>query len=281
MTRRHRRRADIGTQTDGFQTIRQGALLIVWIALGLLSYGFLWLSITTTDDRSYLTVSTLNQQLEQSYQSSMLKRQAEIEQTKKERLRKRSQRTEQQQQTDKEHRWVAFGLWMTVIGLSYHRIRHNDNQIPHRYTHRNSSSLLQTRRINHETMVRTLRRINQERQARNEEIISMDAVEAFQRALMQDREIWQGLLREQQQQQQHIRNSNQGATAQQIQACPQRNATQQDDGECSICLSDLNKEEDVVLRSLPCGHSFHASCIDRWLEQSTLCPICKFSLQDI
>ena len=93
MTRRHQRRADIGTRIDSFQTIRQGALLSLWITLGLLSYGFLWISITTTDDRSYLTVSTLNQQLEQSYQSSMLKRQAEIEQTKKEQQVKKTPQT--------------------------------------------------------------------------------------------------------------------------------------------------------------------------------------------
>lgn len=266
---------------------RQGGLLIIWVFLGILSYGLLWVSIIVTDDRSYLTIFNLNQQFEQAYKSSIDKRKMELQNTKKQRLRKQSEKTEQQQQSEKEHRWVAFGLWMTVIALSYHRIRrshdHNQpsmNSNPHRYPRHHHTLSLHARRINQEAMVRTLRRINEERQARNEEIISIDAVEAFQRVLMQDREIWQGLLLREQQQQQQRNNSNQGATEQQIEACPQRNATEQDDGECSICLSDFCKDQ-TILRSLPCGHSFHRDCIDRWFERSTLCPICKSSLQDV
>jgi hypothetical protein len=56
--------------------------------------------------------------------------------------------------------------------------------------------------------------------------------------------------------------------------------------ECRLCLEDY--VEGVILRSLPCGHTFHAGCIDRWLagnrRQGTdsgpargerTCPICK------
>eukprot|EP00440_Ansanella_granifera_P033277 gb/GFBE01036105.1/.p1 GENE.gb/GFBE01036105.1/~~gb/GFBE01036105.1/.p1 ORF type:complete len:296 (+),score=34.81 gb/GFBE01036105.1/:1-888(+) len=45
---------------------------------------------------------------------------------------------------------------------------------------------------------------------------------------------------------------------------------------CAVCLSEF--EEDVVLRRLPCGHSFHRVCIDKWLKRNKVCPLC---LQDI
>lgn len=42
---------------------------------------------------------------------------------------------------------------------------------------------------------------------------------------------------------------------------------------CSICLCDY-KEGDP-LRVLPCKHKFHKPCIDIWLAQNTVCPLCK------
>jgi len=46
------------------------------------------------------------------------------------------------------------------------------------------------------------------------------------------------------------------------------------DEECSVCLADLQVGD--TLRSLPnCVHSFHRSCIDLWLLQSSTCPLCK------
>ncbi|XP_078443087.1 uncharacterized protein LOC144712692 isoform X2 [Wolffia australiana] len=42
---------------------------------------------------------------------------------------------------------------------------------------------------------------------------------------------------------------------------------------CSICLAKYkNKEE---LRELPCAHLFHCACVDRWLDTSASCPLCK------
>lgn len=42
---------------------------------------------------------------------------------------------------------------------------------------------------------------------------------------------------------------------------------------CSICTEDFGG--DVELRSLPCGHRFHPTCIDPWLlERSLTCPLC-------
>lgn len=43
--------------------------------------------------------------------------------------------------------------------------------------------------------------------------------------------------------------------------------------QCMVCLSDFAADEEV--RRLPCGHMFHAACIDEWLRRCTDCPICK------
>ncbi|OIS99931.1 ring-h2 finger protein atl52 [Nicotiana attenuata] len=47
-----------------------------------------------------------------------------------------------------------------------------------------------------------------------------------------------------------------------------------DDIECSVCLSDFEEGEEV--KQLPrCNHSFHASCIDMWLYSHLDCPMCR------
>jgi hypothetical protein len=45
---------------------------------------------------------------------------------------------------------------------------------------------------------------------------------------------------------------------------------------CAVCLSEF--EDDDPLRRLPCNHSFHKACIDKWLKRNKVCPLC---LQDI
>jgi hypothetical protein len=47
--------------------------------------------------------------------------------------------------------------------------------------------------------------------------------------------------------------------------------------ECSVCLEEF-KEGDSK-RRLPCLHEYHAACIDKWLEGSTKCPVCKTEVQ--
>ena len=42
---------------------------------------------------------------------------------------------------------------------------------------------------------------------------------------------------------------------------------------CSVCLSQLENGEEA--KYLPCKHVYHPECIDRWLERSKLCPVCK------
>ena len=42
---------------------------------------------------------------------------------------------------------------------------------------------------------------------------------------------------------------------------------------CMVCFEKYKVGES--LRSLPCIHTFHRKCIDRWLLRSTKCPICN------
>jgi hypothetical protein len=44
----------------------------------------------------------------------------------------------------------------------------------------------------------------------------------------------------------------------------------------AICLEIL--QDNDIVRRLPCHHSFHSSCLDKWyLRQHSSCPLCKRS----
>lgn len=45
---------------------------------------------------------------------------------------------------------------------------------------------------------------------------------------------------------------------------------------CAICLSDFEVGEKKS--TLPCMHSFHYNCIERWIKKKKSCPICKFEI---
>lgn len=52
-----------------------------------------------------------------------------------------------------------------------------------------------------------------------------------------------------------------------------------EDAQCTICLAEYHGDD--ILRILPyCGHSFHVTCIDIWLQQHSTCPICRISLRE-
>ncbi|CAJ0934744.1 unnamed protein product, partial [Mesorhabditis belari] len=53
---------------------------------------------------------------------------------------------------------------------------------------------------------------------------------------------------------------------------------EQGENECAICLTDLIEfgEKGSILATLDsCSHVFHPLCIDRWLQQTTNCPMCR------
>lgn len=55
-----------------------------------------------------------------------------------------------------------------------------------------------------------------------------------------------------------------------------------DENDCSSkCLvCQFIYEEGENLRVLPCGHRFHAECVDQWLTKKSFCPYCRHSIEE-
>ncbi|KAH6784115.1 hypothetical protein C2S52_009074 [Perilla frutescens var. hirtella] len=49
---------------------------------------------------------------------------------------------------------------------------------------------------------------------------------------------------------------------------------------CTVCLADYHEEDTLCVLPV-CGHSFHATCIGRWLQQQSTCPVCRISLREL
>ncbi|XP_020594674.1 probable E3 ubiquitin-protein ligase XERICO, partial [Phalaenopsis equestris] len=48
-------------------------------------------------------------------------------------------------------------------------------------------------------------------------------------------------------------------------------------GDCRVCLARFEPES--VVNRLPCGHLFHQSCVERWIEyRNNTCPLCRSHL---
>lgn len=56
-----------------------------------------------------------------------------------------------------------------------------------------------------------------------------------------------------------------------------REGRRRSDSSCAVCLCEFEGAEQ--LRRLPCNHSFHQSCIDRWLRRNQVCPLCLRDVQ--
>ena len=72
-----------------------------------------------------------------------------------------------------------------------------------------------------------------------------------------------------------------GATEAEIGRCPTRTVGERDadllrpNATCPVCLERYGIGD--VVRTIPCFHAFHSSCIDPWLTQRAECPVCKHS----
>lgn len=63
-----------------------------------------------------------------------------------------------------------------------------------------------------------------------------------------------------------------------LHALPVTKAKEATAEECSICLEYVQVGD--VQKFLPCGHGFHAACIDPWLRNSVFCPTCRIDVRD-
>lgn len=45
--------------------------------------------------------------------------------------------------------------------------------------------------------------------------------------------------------------------------------------QCAICLVDFQESDEII--PLPCDpkHYFHPECIEGWLKNNNICPLCK------
>mmetsp|Transcript_4687 Transcript_4687/g.7036 ORF Transcript_4687/g.7036 Transcript_4687/m.7036 type:complete len:575 (+) Transcript_4687:935-2659(+) len=57
----------------------------------------------------------------------------------------------------------------------------------------------------------------------------------------------------------------------------QASAEKRNETSCCICMDEYRPED--LLRTLPCFHFFHKSCIDQWLDVARSCPMCKYEVE--
>ncbi|XP_071152543.1 E3 ubiquitin-protein ligase ARK2C-like [Mytilus edulis] len=50
-----------------------------------------------------------------------------------------------------------------------------------------------------------------------------------------------------------------------------------DKNSCSICLNEYKDGESI--KTLPCFHSYHKTCIDKWLKSQAVCPVCRGNIK--
>uniref|UniRef100_A0A5K0VDB2 RING-type domain-containing protein n=1 Tax=Nymphaea colorata TaxID=210225 RepID=A0A5K0VDB2_9MAGN len=45
---------------------------------------------------------------------------------------------------------------------------------------------------------------------------------------------------------------------------------------CPICLEGFGTDREA--RETPCRHRYHKDCIDKWFENHSTCPVCRFQM---
>jgi hypothetical protein len=48
---------------------------------------------------------------------------------------------------------------------------------------------------------------------------------------------------------------------------------------CTICQSNF-QTGDIVRKLRGCNHYFHVDCVDRWFENSVICPVCRYDIRN-
>jgi hypothetical protein len=49
--------------------------------------------------------------------------------------------------------------------------------------------------------------------------------------------------------------------------------------ECPICLEIFGElDDDLLLCTLKCGHSYHKKCVEDWLSKNNSCPNCRIQI---
>ena len=49
-------------------------------------------------------------------------------------------------------------------------------------------------------------------------------------------------------------------------------------GECAICLRNMHK---LTVKHTPCRHTYHARCLNKWLQRDQRCPLCRTYLETL
>lgn len=129
-----------------------------------------------------------------------------------------------------------------------------------------------------------VQRLNRQRQRHGERPISLEAL----RLVLRDRDLtgndYDALLDYEGQSGPAMQALLEGVgmTDEEVARCPMRVLLPEDDmlriqhekvPTCAICLEDYATGETV--RTIPCFHAFHKDCIDPWLANKAVCPICK------
>lgn len=55
----------------------------------------------------------------------------------------------------------------------------------------------------------------------------------------------------------------------------------EEDMKCIICFESWAIKGDHSMTSLPCGHVFGKSCIERWIQSNKICPTCKVKVRKL